>query len=47
MVVYDLDSSPGSFWHDQSIHRLALPAQRVRIQLGNVHTGVRMQISPR
>lgn len=47
VVVYDLDSSPGSFWHDQSIHRLALPAQRVRIQLGNVHTGVRMQISPR
>jgi hypothetical protein len=47
VVVYDLDSSPGSFWHDQSIHRLALPAQRIRLQLGNPHTGVLLQISPR
>ncbi|MFV8756258.1 hypothetical protein ACNOYE_37405 [Nannocystaceae bacterium ST9] len=47
LVVYDLDSSPGSFWHDQSIHRLALPPQRIRLQLGNPHTGVLLQISPR
>lgn len=47
VVVYDLDSSPGSYWHDQSIHRLALPAQRIRLQLGNPHTGVLLQISPR
>jgi hypothetical protein len=47
LVVYDLDSSPGSFWHDQSIHRLALPPQRIRLQLGNPHTGVQLQISPR
>lgn len=47
VVVYDLDSSPGSFWRDQSIHRLSLPDQRVRLQLGNPHTGVLMQISPR
>jgi hypothetical protein len=47
VVVYDLDSSPGSFWRDQSIHRLALPEQRVRLQLGNPHTGVLMQLTPR
>lgn len=47
LVVYDLDSSPGSFWHDQSIHRLALPPQKVRLQLGNPHTGVLLQINPR
>lgn len=47
VVVYDLDSSPGSFWRDQSIHRLALPNQRVRLQLGNPHTGVLMQLTPR
>jgi hypothetical protein len=47
VVVYDLDSSPGSYWRDQSIHRLALPEQRIRLQLGNPHTGVLMQLTPR
>ncbi len=47
LVAYDLDSSPGSSWRDQLFHRLALPGQRVRLQLGSPPAGVLLQISPR
>ncbi len=47
LVIYDLDSSPGSFLGAERIRRLVLPPDRVRIKLGSSHSGLWLELMPR